>query len=94
MDDFGIPVVSTANRILLQQDELGESREALEVNWQRWLHHNPFDAPVAQRLGELYTRHLNQLDPQSDSGAVQRLKRKLRQTEGRARRYASAAFER
>ncbi len=87
-------MVSLANRILLQQDEFGESREALEENWQTWIHHNPFDAPVARRLSELYRRHLGQLDPQSDSGAVQRLERKLRQTEERAGRYAAAAFER
>jgi hypothetical protein len=85
--------VSTANRILLQQAEFGESREALEENWQKWLHHNPFDAPVAQRLSELYRRHLSQLDPLSDSGAVQRLERKLRQTENRASRYAEDAFK-
>jgi hypothetical protein len=94
LDDFGFPVVSLTNQILVQQAEFGESREELEKNWQRWLHHNPFDAPVAQRLSEIYSRHLSQLDPQSDSGAVQRLRRKLRQTEGRARRYTAAAFER
>jgi len=87
-------VVSLTNHLLLQQAEFGESREALEKNWQTWLHHNPFDAPVAQRLSEIYSRHLSQLDPRSDSGAVQRLERKLRQTEDRARRYAAAAFER
>jgi hypothetical protein len=82
-----------ANRILLKQAEYGESNEALEKNWQKWLHHIPFDAPVARRLSELYSRHLGRLNPTSDAGAVQRLKRKLRQTENRAKRYAIEAFE-
>ncbi len=82
-----------ANQILLQQKSFGESREALEENWKTWLHHNPFDAPVAERLAGLYRRHIGQLDPRSESGAVQRLERKLQQTENRARRYAAEAFE-
>lgn len=93
LDDYGFPVVSLANHLLVQQTDFGESREALEKNWQTWLHHNPFDAPVARRLSELFARHLSQLDPKSDSSEVRRLERKLRQTQDRAKRYAAAAFE-
>jgi hypothetical protein len=93
LDDYGFPVVSLANHLLVQQTDFGESREALEKNWQTWLHHNPFDAPVARRLSELFARHLSQLDPKSDSGEVRRLERKLHQTQDRAKRYAAEAFE-
>jgi hypothetical protein len=93
LDDFGFPVVSLTNHLLLQQTEFGENREALEENWQTWLHYNPFDAPVARRLSELYRQQIGRLDPQSDAGTVRRLERKLLQTEARARRYATAVFE-
>lgn len=86
-------MISLANQLLIQQADFGESREALEENWQAWLHHNPFDATVARRLADIYRWRLSRLNPETDPGAVQRLKRKIRQTEGRARRYIKTAFE-
>jgi hypothetical protein len=94
LDEFGFPVVTLANRLLVRQADFGESREALEKKWQQWLHYHPFDAPVAGRLAEIYSQHLSRLDPQSDKGTIQRLARKLRLTEARARRYDPAAFDR
>jgi hypothetical protein len=93
LDDFGFPVVALANQLLIQQADFGESREALEENWQAWLHHNPFDAAVARRLADIHRWRLSRLNPETDPGAVQRLKRKIRQTEGRVRRYTKTAFE-
>jgi chemotaxis regulatin CheY-phosphate phosphatase CheZ len=75
------------NRLLIQQADFGESREALEKNWQKWLHHQPFDAPVARRLADIYRQHLARLDPKTDTNTVQWLERKLRRTDARARRY-------
>ena len=92
LDDFGFPVISLTNRLLVQQSDFGESREALEKSWHNWLNHQPFDAPVARRLAQIYSRHIAQLDPRKDAGAVERLGRKLRQTETRAERYAEEAF--
>jgi hypothetical protein len=87
LDDFGFPVISLANRLLIQQADFGESRESLEKSWQKWLNHEPFDAPVARRLAEIYRQDLARIDAKTDSNAVQRLERKLRRTEARAQRY-------
>ncbi len=78
---------------MIKQADLGESREALEENWQNWLQHLPFDAPVASRLTDIYQQRMTQLDARKDAGAVQRLSRKLRLAESRARRYGFTAFE-
>lgn len=94
LDEFGFPVATLANRLLVRQADLGESREALEKKWQQWLHHHPLDAPVGSRLAEIYRQHLSQLNPQSDKATIQRLTRKLRLTEARAQRYGQSAFNR
>jgi hypothetical protein len=93
LDEFGIPVVSTANAILVRQESFGENREALEEKWEAWLHRHPFDAPVARRLAEMYRQRLARLDPRTDESAIDRLTRKLTKAERRARRYATAAFD-
>ena len=93
LDDFGFPVVAIANSILIRQGSFGENREALEEKWESWLHNQPFDAPVARRLAEMYRQRLAQLDARSDDGAVARLARKLSKAERRARQYAPTAFE-
>ncbi len=92
LDEYGFPVTALANQLLIQQADYGESREALEENWQAWLHHNPFDAPVARRLTDIYRWRIAQLNPKTDAGAIQRLARKLHQTESRAQRYSETAF--
>jgi hypothetical protein len=75
------------NHLLARQAEYGESREALEKSWQKWLHHDPFNAPVASRLADIYREHMQRLDPTSDASALQQLERKRRRTEDRAGRY-------
>jgi hypothetical protein len=76
-----------ANHLLARQADYGESREALEKSWQKWLHHDPFNAPVASRLADIYREHMHRLDPASDASALQQLGRNLRRTEDRAGRY-------
>jgi hypothetical protein len=93
LDEFGIPVVPMANAILVRHASFGENREALEEKWEAWLHHHPFDAPVARRLADMYRQRLAQLDPHTDESAIGRLTRKLTKAERRALRYATAAFE-
>lgn len=93
LDDFGFPVVAMANTILIRQGSFGENREALEEKWETWLHDQPFDAPVAQCLAEMYRQRLAQLDPHADESAVARLTRKLVKAERRARQYAATAFD-
>lgn len=93
LDDFGFPVISLANEMLIRQASYGENREALEEKWEAWLHHHPFDAPVARRLADMYRQRLAQLDPSTDESAIGRLTRKLTKAERRARRYAITAFD-
>jgi chemotaxis regulatin CheY-phosphate phosphatase CheZ len=93
LDDFGFPVVAMANAILVRQESFGENREALEKKWEKWLHNQPFDAPVARRLADLYRQRLAQLDPRTDESAAERLTRKLNKAERRARQYAPSAFD-
>jgi hypothetical protein len=92
LDEFGFPVVALANHLLIRQADFGESQEALENNWQTWLQHMPFDAPVARRLADIYKQRMAKLDPGKDAGALQRLTRKLHLADRRARRYAETAF--
>jgi hypothetical protein len=93
MDNLGFPVTALTNNLLIRQKEFGENREELEEHWQDWVHHTPCDAPVAQRLTNLYEADKAKLDPQQDAAAIRRLSRKLHLVQGRAQRYSPAAFE-
>jgi hypothetical protein len=92
LDNYGFPEVAVANRILIEKDDYGESREALEEKWERWVHHIPFDAPVAEALAKLYAQRLEKLHPKDDAAVYQRLERKLKLIRSRAARYDIAAF--
>lgn len=84
--------MAVANRILLNKDQYGESGEDLAESWAKWIHHIPFDSPVARRLAELYTKRLENLDEEKDAGAYRRLQRKLNLVKSRAARYNIASF--
>ena len=84
--------MAVANRILINKDQYGESGENLEENWEKWIHHIPFDSSVARRLVKLYAKRLENLDEKKDAGAYQRLQRKLNLAESRADRYSVASF--
>lgn len=92
MDDFGFPDVAVANSILLNTENYGESKDDLEETWEKWVHHIPFDAPVAQMLTKLYTQRLEKLDQEKNAADYQRLKRKLDLVERRAYRYDIRLF--
>ncbi|NIO06964.1 MAG: hypothetical protein GTO40_02830 [Deltaproteobacteria bacterium] len=84
--------MAIANGILTQREDYGESREDLEKEWEKWVHHLPFDAPVAEALAKLYERRLERLDREEDAGPYQRLERKLRLVKSRAHRYRTDPF--
>ena len=92
MDEFGFPQMAVANRILLNMENYGESKDDLEKSWEKWVHHIPFDSPVARALSELYTQKLEKLDEKNHAAAHQRLKRKLDLVQQRAERYNISSF--
>ena len=94
LNDYGLPDVAIANHILINQDDYGESRKALEEEWEGWIHQFPFDAGVAQVLARLYERKLEKLDEKNDAAAYQRLDRKLKLVRSRAMRYQADSFVR
>ena len=79
--------MAVANSILLKLQNYGESREDIEENWDKWIHHIPFDAPVARALAELYIQRLDKLNREQSAADYQRLKRKLDLVQRRAARY-------
>lgn len=84
--------MAVANRILVNRDDYGESREDLERDWEKWVHHIPFDVPVAKALAKLYERRLEKLDKEKDAAIYQRLKRKLKLVRSRVARYSIDSF--
>ena len=84
--------MAAANHVLLEMDDFGESREGLQEDWETWVHHIPFDSPVAAKLVRLTEERFNRLDPERDAGDIQRLERKLRLARSRAARYRRADF--
>jgi hypothetical protein len=92
LNAYGLPEVAMANHFLINQNDYGESREELEEEWEKWIHHLPFDAPVAHVLTKLYERKLNKLDVGKDAAAYQRLDRKLKLIRNRAARYCTDSF--
>jgi tetratricopeptide (TPR) repeat protein len=92
LDNYGFPNIAIANRILIQENDYGESRENLEETWAQWLHHFPFDAPVAEALAKLYEQRLAKLDKEKNAAVYQRLERKLKLVRSRATRYNMTSF--
>ena len=84
--------MAVANQILLNMESYGESKDDLEKSWQIWVHHIPFDSPVARALVKLYTQKLEKLDEKNYAAAYQRLKRKLDLVQQRADRYNISAY--
>ena len=85
-------MAAIANRILLRREDYGESKEDLEENWAKWIHHIPFDAPVARTLAKLYEGRLDRLHKEKDAAEYHRLERKLRLVRNRASRYKPLSF--
>ena len=92
LDAFGFPELAVANSVLLNQDSYGESREEIVKSWEKWIHHIPFDSPVAGALATLYHQRLDKLNREKDTAAYQRLERKLELVQGRAERYKIDKF--
>ena len=87
LDKFGFPEMAVANLILLKLENYGESREDIEESWEKWIHHIPFDAPVARALAKLYNLRLEKLNREQNAADYQRLKRKLDLVQRREVRY-------
>jgi hypothetical protein len=79
--------MAVANSILLKLENFGESREDIEESWEKWIHHIPYDAPVARALARLYNQQLEKLNREQNAADYQRLKRKLDLVQHRADRY-------
>jgi len=92
LDEYGFPDVAVVNRILINKENYGESREMLEEKWEEWVYRLPFDAPVAEALAKLYERRLKKLDKNKDAAVYQRLERKLKLVRNRAARYNINSF--
>ena len=92
LDSYGFPEMAVANRILIDMDDYGESREDLERDWEKWVGHLPFDAPVAEALAKLYERRLEKLDRDKDAAVFRRFERKLKLVQSRAARYRRDSF--
>jgi hypothetical protein len=92
LDAYGFPDVAVANRILMNKENYGESRETLEEKWEEWVYRLPFDAPVAEALAKLYERRLEKLDKNKDAAVYQRLERKLKLVRSRAACYNINSF--
>ncbi len=91
LDRFGYPATHLANTILTGIDDFGTETKQLESSWYDWLHYNPFDTRVAEKLSKLLETRINSLDPDQDADRVQQLKKKLGITRNRAKRYTELA---
>ena len=87
LDNYGFPDIALANDILVNMDDLGESRDDLEKSWWKWSHHNPFDAQVSGALLKLYKNRLAKINKKHSAAVYQRLERKIKLLQKRARRY-------
>ncbi|PID74235.1 MAG: hypothetical protein CSB32_01820 [Desulfobacterales bacterium] len=63
LDQFGYPANAIANRILVNMDDFGVNTKDLITTWYTWLHYNPFDTQVSEKLTELLAREVQTLDP-------------------------------
>ena len=92
LDNYGFPEIAVANHILVNMENYGESREDLEKNWEKWIHHNPFDADVANALAKLLKQRLTKLGKKKKLAAYQQLERKYKLVQSRADRYDINSF--
>jgi hypothetical protein len=92
LDKYGFPDIAVVNCILVNKGDYGESREDLEESWEKWVHHVPFDAPVAEALSKLYEQRLEKLEKDKNAAIYQRLERKLKLVRSRASRYNITSF--
>jgi hypothetical protein len=92
LDNYGFPDLAIANRILIQAQDYGETRESLEEKWAQWMHLLPYDAPVAEALAKLYEQRLTKLDKGQNAAVYQRVERKLKLAQNRAVRYNITSF--
>ena len=92
LDNYGFPEIAVANHILVNMENYGESREDLEKYWEKWIHHNPFDADVANALAKLLKQRLTKLGKKKKLAAYQHLERKFKLVQSRADRYDINAF--
>ena len=92
LDNYGFPEIAVANHILVNMENYGESREDLEKYWEKWIHHNPFDADVANALAKLLKQRLTKLGKKKKLAAYQQLERKFKLVQSRADRYDINAF--
>ena len=92
LDNYGFPEIAVANHILVNMENYGESREDLEKYWEKWIHHNPFDADVANALAKLLKQRLAKLGKKNKLAAYQQLERKFKLVQSRADRYDINAF--
>ena len=86
-DKYGFPDFSIANRMFLKMRDYGESREKLEENWEKWIHHVPFDQPVAEAVAGLLEKRIKKLDKNKDADDYQIIERHLSLVRKRADRY-------
>lgn len=91
LDTFGYPATHMANTILTGLDDFGTETKQLESSWYEWLHYNPFDTRIAEKLTTLLKARINSLDPDQDADRVQQLQKKLETTKNRAKRYGTLA---
>ncbi len=93
LDQFGYPANAIANRILVNMDDFGVNTKDLITTWYTWLHYNPFDIQVSEKLTELLTREIQTLDPGKDAGRIRQLQKKQAITRNRAIRYRKLTGE-
>jgi hypothetical protein len=91
LDRYGYPATHMANTILIGLDDFGTETKQLESGWYDWLHYNPFDTRVAEKLATLFQTRINGLDPEQDADRLQQLQKKLDITQKRAKRYSRLA---
>lgn len=92
LDKFGFPAAALANEILIKQKTFGDNARDLEESWFEWLHYNPFDFAVAQKLAQLYNNRIESIDPDEDSRRLLQLERKLALVEKHLQRYGQESL--
>ena len=93
LDEYGYPELATANQLLLEMDDYGESREELESGWQDFINRHPFNAPIAQKLMTFYEKRMTTLQEEGKNAEALRLSRKIRLLKNRMDAYSLSAFQ-
>ncbi len=92
LDEYGFPSLALANQMLVDMDELGESREDLLTVWERWHHFMPFDSSVANALAGMYRQDLENMKPKKDASKIFKTRKKLKLAEQRINNYSLPAY--